>query len=124
MNKRTGRPFISKSDEASKIENELLMKLRLEKFKQKIDQPITCDLQAKIIFYYPETVFWTKKHERNKKLGDLDNLLSLPIDCLQKAGIIANDSQICSFDGSRRVPLPEKTQYYLDIELIKLEGAA
>jgi Holliday junction resolvase RusA-like endonuclease len=38
---------------------------------------------------------------RARRVGDLDNFLAALGDCLQKAGVIKNDRQIMSWDGSR-----------------------
>jgi len=120
INRKTGRHFIAKSDDASKLEAELLRKLHIERIKQRLDT-ITCDVNAKFIFHYPKTVYYTKKGERNKKVGDLSNLIQLPEDCLQKSGIIQNDVQIYSLDGSCRKPI-DSNNYFLEIELTKVEG--
>jgi len=39
----------------------------------------------------------------SKRLPDLDNLLCLPCDLLEAAGVIESDSQIEAFDWSRRI---------------------
>lgn len=114
-NFKTGKSFIGKSDRASDAEKWLLMKLNIEKIKQRVET-ITCDVKASFIFYYPKTVYFTKKGLRSEKLGDLSNLICLPEDCLQRAGIIANDNLICSLDGSKREPI-DSTEYYLEIIL-------
>lgn len=119
--KKTGRPFIAKSHEAMEQEKWMLMKLNIEKIKQRIDM-ITCDVNAKFIFYFPATIFFTKKGVRSQKLGDLDNLCALPLDCLQKSGILESDNLVCSLDGCRRLPMTESNEYYLKIELSKIES--
>lgn len=116
MNRKTGARFIGKSSKADKAYEWMLAHLLRHKFIQKLDEPIHCDINAKLLFYFPKSVFYTKKNERSKKLTDLDNCLQLVIDCLQKAKIIENDTQIVSFDGSRRLPI-EGTEYFIDIEL-------
>lgn len=40
---------------------------------------------------------------RVRRSGDLDNFLSATGDALQRAGVIKNDSQIESWDGSRKL---------------------
>lgn len=109
------RLFIGKSDKAKLSENWLIQKLTVEKLKQRIDT-ITCDLNAKFTFYFPKTVYFTKKGERSLKLPDISNLYELPQDVMQKIKIIENDTQICSHDGSRR-GVSEDNQYWLEIEL-------
>ena len=112
-----GRIFIGKSDRAVMSEKWLTQKLTIEKLKQRVET-IECDINAKFTFYFPKTIYFTKKGERSKKLGDLSNLLELPQDVMQKLKIIENDTQICSHDGSRRVP-SEDGGYWLEIELTK-----
>jgi Holliday junction resolvase RusA-like endonuclease len=48
--------------------------------------------------------YYTKTGERRRTLPDLSNLYEMPQDCLQTAGIIDNDTDIISHDGSRRLP--------------------
>ena len=102
MRNRDGRPFLGKSRDLAIAEQILIRKLMIEKYKAKMQDPITCDIQISFIFGFKN--YFTKKGERNKKLGDLSNLYQLPEDCLTKAGIILDDNQIQSHDGSRRLP--------------------
>lgn len=118
FNKGTGKHFISKSDDAVICEQWMLARLRIEKIKQRLDT-ISTDINAKYVFHFPKTVYYTKKGERSLRIPDLDNLLSMPNDCLQKAEVISNDTIICSFDGSHRAEI-EGTEYYLEIELTTL----
>jgi Holliday junction resolvase RusA-like endonuclease len=120
FNKGSNRFFIGKTSKAKYVENELIHRLQIEKLKTRIDLPITCDINAKLTFYFPESVYFTKKGDRSKKLPDLSNLYELPQDCLQKVGIIQNDTQIVSHDGSRRKPL-SGNNYVLEIELSHVE---
>jgi Holliday junction resolvase RusA-like endonuclease len=117
FNKKTNQHFIAKSSQAMSIEKELCMRLTLEKYKSKIDT-ITCDVGVSIIFYFPKTVCFTKKGVRSQKLPDLDNLIAMPLDCLQKTGIIKNDTQICALDHCRRAPT-DSTEYALAIKISK-----
>jgi Holliday junction resolvase RusA-like endonuclease len=116
-NRQTNKPFIGKTDDAILAEKYMINRLTIEKLKNRIET-IDCDVNLKAIFYIPSSVFWTKKKERNKKIGDLENLLSLVQDCLQKSGIIKDDTLICSLDGSRRMPI-DGTEYFLEIELTR-----
>lgn len=115
------RIWIGSSDKATECEKWMLRYLVKERIQQKIDTPISCDINCKFTFYYPKTVYFTKKGERNKTIGDLDNLNQLPLDCLQKVGIIINDTIVCGFDGTRREPI-EGSDYFLKIELSKYNG--
>lgn len=112
------KSFIGKSDRAKTAEDWLILKLRAEKFKQRIDT-ITDDLNARFIFYFPKSVFYTKKGDRSKKIPDQSNLYELPQDVMEKVKIIENDTQICSHDGSRRM-VSKDNNYYLEIELTKI----
>lgn len=116
--RRGNKTFIGKSDRAKQAEDWLILKLRSEKLKQRIDT-ITDDLNAKFTFYFPESVYYTKKGDRSKKLPDISNLYELPQDVMQKIQIIENDTQICSHDGSRRA-VSHDNNYYLEIELTKV----
>lgn len=134
-NKKTGRSFIGKEDKTIACQNWILNQLQIERIRQRIDEPITCDLNAKFTFYFPYSVYFTKKGQRSLTLPDLSNLYELPQDCLQydfspfkknhprykEMRIIHNDGQIVSHDGSRRLPIEDK-DYYLEIELTKYEG--
>jgi len=115
------RQWIGSSNKATECEKWMMRALQNEKLKQRLDKPIECDISAKFIFYFPKTVYYTKKGERSKSLSDLDNLTQLPLDCLQKSGVILNDTLVCSFDGTRRMPI-DGTDYYIKIELTKFEG--
>lgn len=116
--RRGNKTFIGKSDRAKQAEDWLILKLRSEKLKQRIDT-ITDDLNAKFTFYFPESVYYTKKGDRSKKLPDISNLYELPQDVMQKIQIIENDTQICGHDGSRRA-VSHDNNYYLEIELTKV----
>ena len=117
-NRRNGKSFIGKSDEAIAAEEWMLRVLQIEKIKKRIET-ITCDVNLKAIFYIPKTVFYTNKGERKKTLIDLSNGYELVQDCLQKTGIIENDTLICGHDGSRRMAI-DGNEYYLEIELGKM----
>jgi Holliday junction resolvase RusA-like endonuclease len=119
FNRKTGSRFITSSDSSKMSEAWLLTKLRYEKIKHKLDDALTCDLNAQYTFYFPESIYYTKKGQRSLKLPDLDNLFGLVNDCLQKAQIISNDTIICGFDGSRRKPI-KGSEYFLEIILSKL----
>ena len=119
--KSGSKRWIGKSKTADLCEQLLLKSLLIEKLKQKIDEPITCDINLKCIFYYPNSVFYTKKGIRSKTIGDLDNLTQLPLDCLQKAKIIANDTIVCGLDDTRRMPI-DGHEYFLKIEVSEFHG--
>ncbi len=115
FNRRTGKSFIRSSDKALFLQNWLHQKLTTEKLKQRIDT-ITDYIKCEMVFYFPESVYYTKKGERSKKLPDLSNLYQLPEDCLQKAGIIENDHLIETHGDSARLPIKDTT-YWLEIKI-------
>lgn len=104
-NRATNRPFIGKSTALTVAEKILITRLMQIKLAQRLYEPITCDVQCTLLFYFSN--YWIKKNSekrRSKKLGDLSNLYQLPEDCLVKAGILIDDSIIQSHDGSRILP--------------------
>ena len=113
---------VGKSPELQIAEDVLLNKLHLERLKQRLDHTITCDIAVKFTFVFKD--YLTKKKSkkdvprRSRKVCDLSNLFQMPEDCLTKAGIIGDDSQICSYDGSRRIP---GLQNRLDIEITEFK---
>lgn len=104
-NKSTGRAFIASNSKAQALMNQLNAKLLQEKLRAGIDT-ITCDVKVSMQFYYPQSVYFTKQGKRSNKVADLSNLYQSVEDGLQKVGIIANDSLICSHDGSFRAAIP------------------
>ena len=121
FNNKTGKRFIAKTSRALSAEDWILSNLISHRLRNRIDEPFTCDIAAQFKFYFPETVYYTKKGERSKILPDLDNLVQIYFDCLQQAKIIKNDTQICSLDGTRRLPI-NGTDYHVEIELTEFEG--
>jgi len=71
-------------------------------------KPVTGPIRARFLFIGP----WKPGNE-----PDLSNLYQLPEDVMQKAGIIEDDQQIESHDGSRRVGLclrcPHRDRYVI-----------
>jgi Holliday junction resolvase RusA-like endonuclease len=108
QNKSTGQRFIASNS-----------KLLKEKLKQRIDT-IECDVNVKFIFGIPSSVYFTKKQTRSSRVPDLSNMVEAPQDAMQKVGIITNDSNIYSLNGSCRVPI-EGAVYKLFIEITKIE---
>lgn len=106
-----------KTAKAKHAENELMTRLQIQKLKSRIDT-ITCDVNVRFIFYFPSSLYYTKKGARNKKLPDLSNLYELPQDVMQKLEILENDTQVVSHDGSRRVAV-QGSRYFLFIELTR-----
>jgi Holliday junction resolvase RusA-like endonuclease len=117
FNKKTGRNFIRSNDKVLNAQSVILNKLN----KLKADtsfKTITDDVIAEFVFWFPENVFYTKKGLRSKTLNDLSNLYEQAQDCLQRAGIIENDTQIVNHGNSHRRPT-KGDQFWLEIKLIK-----
>lgn len=93
------RIFLGKQQALINDRNYLILKLR-EAWQNK--DPIKVPVHIAVKFYFKD--FFTKKGSMNLKLGDLDNLLCLPLDALQAAGVIENDALVMSLDGSRKLP--------------------
>lgn len=117
-NKHTGRSFIASNPRAKSLEQALVLKLTSLRMQKRLD-PITDLVNCELIFYFPKTVYFTKKNEMSKKLPDLSNLFEAVTDSLQAAKILDNDRLIAGFDGSRRGISPDNN-YYLSIKLTPL----
>ena len=98
--RRTGqRLFVGKQQKLINDKNWLILQLRQAwQNKKTISRPV----HVKLTFAFKD--FYTAKNEMNLKLGDLDNLLCLPLDALTIAGIIRDDALVMSLDGSRKAP--------------------
>lgn len=122
FNRRTGQRFIGKSYELAHAEIRLEDQLRNHVLKIPGFSTITKTVWAVFLFYFPHKDFLVKRGDRkgnlSRRMPDLSNLIELPADCLQKAGIIENDHLICSLDLSRRLPGKE---YALEIFLFEYE---
>lgn len=101
---------MTRSQEAINAEEFLIAALRQTHFKE----IIRGDIRVKFTFTFAN--YFTKKMERAKTILDLDNCIALPMDALTKSGIIDDDQQVCSFDGSRRKPGLENI---LEIEIFR-----
>lgn len=84
---------------AQQLENELIMNLSSFRNQHKLERPIEGPLWVMFRFHYPNT----KSGKRWERVVDLSNLIQGPEDALIKAGVIKDDKQIESYDGSRRV---------------------
>ena len=109
FNRRTKRRFIRSSDQWKAYEKHALWQLRAQKWAPTITENVhVCAL------YYPPDRKW-----------ELDTLAVYEGvgDLLQDAGIIANDRQIKSWDGSR-IMEPDKTDPRVEITIEEMEGSA
>lgn len=117
---RGGRPFIGKSDLLRTAEEHLVgaLKDRLPDLKGEM---IKGSIHCTFVFGIEKGQYYTKKGIRSMKLPDLSNLIQLPEDALQKAGIIENDTNILSLDGSRRIP---SNSNYIEITIRPFLGGS
>lgn len=96
----TGKRFFLGKQEALIRDRDYLVLALKNAWKNK--PTINGPIHAKFTFGFAN--YYTAKGKMNLKLGDLSNLVQLPEDCLQKAGIIADDALIMSLDGTRKTP--------------------
>ena len=115
-NRRTKKPFIGKKADLANAEKYLIEYMQLHALKMGIREPLNEPVWAIFFFHFTKEQFFTKKGIMRQTIGDLSNLYQLPEDCLEKAGVIANDTLIMAHDYSRRLPA-EKTE--LEIYLMK-----
>ena len=86
--------------EARKAEKAMVDILSL--MRNQLGTTLEGSLHAQFVFTFKD--YYKKDGQRRKTLPDLSNLIELPQDALEKAGIIKNDTDIVSLDGSRRLP--------------------
>ena len=103
VSSKNNRPIwsgrLGKSKKLQEAEKYLILKFRQAWQNQ---EPVSTDVHAKFIFYSDK--YYTKTGTKHSRRGDLMNLIQLPADCLQHAGVIVDDVQIESLDGSRVLP--------------------
>lgn len=107
FNAKSGRSWVKRSDRAIKAQNDIEAQLSLQRNRQLHGETIHGDVQVTLIFAFKD--FYTSKMMRNKRLPDLDNLFCLPLDALTNIGVLIDDQNVCSLDGSRRVPGDKNT---------------
>lgn len=116
IHRHGSRPFIGKSAELKRGENFLRQQLLLNAWEQKIQKPIECELQAIYHFHHGPEI------SRSYALSDLSNLIEIVSDSLQttkrQAGVILNDRQIKSLDGTRKF---KNSTTYLEVFLLKFD---
>lgn len=114
---RGNKHWMRKASNITNAEDIMVLQMRQQAIHQKIYAPIGSDLHCMYVFYFRD--YYNKgTFLRNKKLNDLSNLIELPSDCLKTAGIIGDDCQICSFDGTRRMP---SDRNYIEIFIMDYE---
>ena len=117
-NKATGRSFIASNPKAKSLEEALVLKLTSLRMQKRLE-PITELVNCRLVFYFPESIYYTKRGEMSKILPDLSNLFEAVTDSLQKSKVLDNDRLIAGFDGSRRA-ISKDNNYYLAIEITLL----
>lgn len=93
-------PFIGKSQKLRDAELHMTARLKMHMRSLNI-QTIHQDVEVTFTFYFAN---YYVDGRRSKRIPDLSNLIQLPEDCLVQAGILGDDQQIASYDGTRRVP--------------------
>lgn len=92
--------WIGKSEELRTAEQQLTLEMMSYKNQNNLEM-LKGDLHISFVFYMSN--YFNKDGTRNRNMADLSNLIELPQDCLQYAGIIENDTDVISLDGSRRI---------------------
>lgn len=113
VNKKTGKPFITSGKSAADWGPNAVGQL-MEQYAHlrhrangTTGYAIIEDVQVKALIY------------RDRRTGDLDNFQHAIGDALQRAGVIKNDSQIESWDGSRK--LLDKANPRIELEITPME---
>lgn len=114
------KPYIGNTQRQASAQDFLVLELRRRAADICLDKPIHDSVWAMLLFFYPNSQFFTQRGQINRKLPDLSNLYELPQDALQKAGILKNDSQIMSHDLSRKLPSGDEN-FYLEIFLLEYD---
>ncbi len=115
-NFQTGRNFIGSDPKHAKLDRILVCALQSIARNLHFNKPINFAVRAVFLFHSPNWL--TKKGSINKRAGDLSNLIQGPEDSLMAAQIIEDDSQILSYDGSRKI-LSQDTK--IEIYLFKID---
>lgn len=125
VNRATGRMFPGKSDDLMVMEKKLIWNMKNQALRQKLYSPIKEPVWAIFHFYFKHDDYFAKPKRKADEprmkmtIGDLTNLIQLPEDCLQSAGIIENDALICSLDLSRRI-VGDETK--LEIFILRMDS--
>jgi Holliday junction resolvase RusA-like endonuclease len=99
---RGTRKWLGKSKELTDAELYLIRHFAILRNQLLYGETIKGDVEITFKFYFDD--FYTLQNRRRANLPDLSNLVQLPEDALQMAGVIENDAFVCSLDGSRRLP--------------------
>ena len=116
IHKRGGKAVLGKSEDLRKQEQYLRWAFNGSAEKQEIKDSIECEIQAIYHFHFGPEI------SRQYHLSDLSNLFEIVSDCLQEnprrnlRGVIKNDKQIKSYDGSRKF---KNNNSFLEVFLIR-----
>jgi Holliday junction resolvase RusA-like endonuclease len=114
VNRRTGNRFIASNNDVVEGKDFLTRVFR-ENFN---GQRIESYVNAKMVFIFPHSLFYTKKNERSRRIADLSNLYQVVEDALESSGVLLSDNLIEAHDGSRRLPGPiGEDRFWLQVEL-------
>jgi Holliday junction resolvase RusA-like endonuclease len=116
---RGQRKFIGKSQKLIQAEQYLITTFKHIKDAMKLST-IECDVHLKCVFMFND-YYVANGSRRRLTLPDLSNLIELPQDCLQAAGVLKNDGLVVSLDGSRRLP-SDNVHNLLLISLYKVDS--
>jgi Holliday junction resolvase RusA-like endonuclease len=87
VNSKTGKHFIRQSEQYEQYETDCLWRIKAQYRGPVLTEPIS----LKCLYWLPNRKGWP----------DLAGLIQATQDILQKAGVIENDKQVVSLDGSR-----------------------
>lgn len=102
FNKRTGRRFLRNDDRILRHQDAMVLHLHRARINLCLDNKLQGYLWGLFIFRFTKSDFYTLKGSR-RKIPDIDNLLKLPLDCLQKADVIENDTQFDQITGLKEL---------------------
>ena len=93
--RRGGQRFVAPSAASESWTESAIIQLGAQLRRQGVATPCAKPLSVRALVY------------RVRRTGDLDNFLAAVGDALQRSAVIANDSQIESWDGSRKLLDPK-----------------
>ncbi len=118
-NPHTGKTHITHKKGIPEAKSHMVHELRKQAIAQRLNEPIEDDVWVLMFFWFKD-YYISNGSRRSKRIGDLDNLICLPLDSIQKANIISDDSQVCSLDLCRRLPSADGKNS-LEIYILKHE---
>lgn len=114
INRKTGARFIASNNDVMEGK-EFLTRVFRENFHGKTIQSY---VNARMIFTFPHSIFYTKKKERSRRIADLSNLYQLVEDSLEASGVLLSDNLIESHDGSKRLcGAIGEDKFWLEVDL-------